>query len=77
MPLQDTRVEAIRTLRAELRGSALPLARRADLAAIEADLSRALADCRTGRLPTTEFWRLVAEADSAIDDARRAWTQRA
>lgn len=77
MPIHDTRTEAVRALQDELAAPALPLARRADLTALGETLDRALADCRAGRMTAAAFWRLVAEADSAIDDARRAWTQRA
>ena len=71
MPIPDPETEAVRLLCAELRAGAAP---DADEMALE--LKMALAARQTGKLRPAAFWALVAEADGAIDDARRARVQR-
>lgn len=71
MQIPDPETEAVRILCAELRAAAASDAREMAI-----QLRMALAARQTGKLRPEAFWALVAEADGAIDDARRARAQR-
>lgn len=72
-PPNDPKVAAIQLLRADLAAEGPP----AGLERLVVELVDLLADCEEGRLAVAAYWQAIAEADGAIEDARRAQAQRA